>query len=131
MGQQRSAGLSLGTKAIVGLAAGLAGGAAITAAAQPALLAVASAVEVFGTLWINAILMCILPLVVSKLIVSIAGHDDQRALGRSGCKAAALFLGLLTVTAALAAAVMPTVFAWLPLDPAASATLRAAATVPV
>ena len=130
MAEKRTAGLSLGNKALIGLAVGLAAGAAIAATAQPALLAIGSAVEVFGTLWINAILMCILPLVVSKLIVSIAGHDDQRALGQSGWKAAALFLGLLTVTAALTAAVMPTVFAWLPLDAAASATLRAAGGAP-
>jgi proton glutamate symport protein len=130
MVEQPTAGLSLGTKAVIGLVAGLAAGAAIGRAAIPSLRSAGEAVEVIGTLWINAILMTILPLVVSKLIVSIAGHDDPRSVGRSGWKAALAFLGLLTVTAVAAVAVMPTVFAWLPLDPAASAALRASASVP-
>jgi len=127
MVEHQSAGLSLGTKALIGLAAGLASGAAVATSAHPALLAIGSAVEVFGTLWINAILMTILPLVVSKLVVSIAGHDDARAVGRSGWRAGVLFIGLLTATAAVTAAVMPAVFAQLSIDPAASAALRSAA----
>jgi len=130
MAEERTAGLSLGSKALIGLAVGLVAGAAIAATAQPALLAIGSAVEVFGTLWINAILMTILPLVVSKIIVSIAGHEDPGALGRSGWRAGALFIVLLTASAALTAAVMPAVFARLPIDAAASASLRAAAPAP-
>jgi Na+/H+-dicarboxylate symporter len=130
MAEHRSAGLSLGSQALIGLVVGLAAGAAIAATAQPTLLTIGSVVEVFGTLWINAILMCILPLVVSKLIVSIAGHDEPQAVGRSGWRAAVLFIGLLTVTGALTAAVMPSVFAWLTIDPAASAALRSAASAP-
>ncbi|MCX6552414.1 MAG: cation:dicarboxylase symporter family transporter, partial [Acidobacteria bacterium] len=111
--------MTIGTKAIIGLAAGLSAGAAIAASAVPALLAIGSAVEVGGTIWINAILMTILPLVVSKLVVSIAGHEDQRTVGRAGWKAAAWFLGLLIVTAVITAVVMPTIYAWLPMDQAA------------
>ena len=118
---------NVGTRALVGLAAGLAAGAAIAAVRQPALRDAGAAIEVVGTLWINAILMTILPLVVAKLVVSIAGHDDQGAVGRSGWRAAALFLVLLTGGAALTAVVMPPVFAWLPIDAAASAALRASA----
>lgn len=117
--------MSLGTKALIGLVAGLGVGLGIAAAGRPELAPVGTAAEVLGTIWINAILMTILPLVVSKLMVSIAGHDDGRALGRAGWRAGALFLGLLTVTAILAAAVMPAVFAWLPIDHEASASLRA------
>ncbi|MGE5198645.1 MAG: dicarboxylate/amino acid:cation symporter [Rhodospirillaceae bacterium] len=119
--------MNLGTKAVIGLAAGLAAGAAIAGAAQPTLLAIGSAVEIVGTIWINAILMTILPLIVAKLVVSIAGHDDARALGRSGWRAGLLFIGLLTATAAATAAIMPAVFAQLRIDPAASETLRRAA----
>jgi hypothetical protein len=42
---------------------------------------------VAGTLWINAILMTILPLVVSKLVVSLAGNGDSRAVGQAGWRA--------------------------------------------
>ena len=124
---RRPARLSLGTKAVIGLVAGLAAGAAIARIGHPMLLSAGAAVEVVGTLWINAILMTILPLIVAKLVVSIAGLDDPRVIGRSGWKAAVAFLILLTITAAATAAVMPTVFAWLPIDPAASASLRGAA----
>jgi Na+/H+-dicarboxylate symporter len=130
MAEHEKARLRLGTKAVIGLAAGLSAGAAIAALAQPTLHALGSAVEVVGTLWINAILMTILPLVVSKVVVSIAGNGDSGAVGRAGWKAAALFLVLLTVTAALTAAIMPTVFAWLPMDQAASAALRSAGPAP-
>jgi Na+/H+-dicarboxylate symporter len=117
--------MSLGTKALIGLIAGFGVGLTVASAGRPALAPVGTAAETLGTLWINAILMTILPLVVSKLMVSIAGHDDGRALGRAGWRAAALFLGLLTATAVLAAAVMPAVFAHLPIDHEASASLRA------
>ena len=110
---------------MLGLVAGLGIGAAV-AATGVAEGPIAAAAEVVGTLWINAILMTILPLVVSKLIVSIAGHENGRTLGRAGRRAAVLIVGLQVATAVLAAAVMPAVFAWLPIDPATSASLRSA-----
>jgi Na+/H+-dicarboxylate symporter len=76
--------MTLGTKAVLGLAAGLAIGAGLAATAQPGLAAIGPALDVVGTLWINAILMTILPLVVSKLVVSIAGHGDTRGLAQAG-----------------------------------------------
>jgi Na+/H+-dicarboxylate symporter len=125
MTERRRTGISLGNQALIGLAAGLAAGAAIAASAHPALLGIGSAVEVVGTLWINAILMTIIPLVVSKVVVSIAGAEDPRIVGRAGWRAGALFLALLAVTATIAIAVMPPIFAWLPIDPAAAGALRA------
>ena len=122
------AGTSVGTRALVGLVAGLATGMAIAAWGRPSLDQAVVVADVAGTLWINAILMTILPLVVAKLIVSIAGHDDGQALGQAGWRAGALFLGLLTAAAALTAAVMPAVFARMPIDQVAAVSLRA--TVP-
>ena len=46
MAEHEKARLSLGTKAVIGLAAGLSAGAAIAALAQPTLHALGSAVEV-------------------------------------------------------------------------------------
>ncbi len=71
--------------------------------------------------------MTILPLVVSKLVVSVAGQDDGRSIGRAGWTAVAHFVGLLTVAAGLTAVIMPAVFARLPIDPAGAASLREAA----
>jgi proton glutamate symport protein len=130
MPEHPKARMSLGIKALIGLMIGLAVGAAVAALRYPALSAAGSAAELLGTLWINAILMTILPLVVSKLIVSIAGSGEPRVVGRVGWRAGALFVGLLTATAALAGVIMPPVFAWLSIDPVASATLRAAASAP-
>jgi proton glutamate symport protein len=122
-------GISVGTQAIVGLAAGLAAGAALAAWGTPGLRQAGIAADVAGSLWINAILMTILPLVVSKLVVSIAGQADRHALGRAGWVAAALFLALLTAAASLSAAVMPWLFSGLTIDAAVAASLRASATV--
>jgi proton glutamate symport protein len=119
--------MTVGTKAIIGLAAGLAAGAAVVASASASLRSIGSAAEVVGTLWINAILMTIVPLVVSKIVVSLAGTQDVGTIGRAGWRAGGLFLGLLTVGATVSALVMPAVFSWMPLDPAASAALRAGA----
>ncbi|MDD5563824.1 MAG: cation:dicarboxylase symporter family transporter [Thermoanaerobaculaceae bacterium] len=127
MASRRRSATSTGAWAVVGLAAGLATGAAIAAAGQPTLVAIGSGVEVAGKLWINAILMTILPLVVAKLVVSIAGQDVSPALGRAGWRAVALFVVLLTTTAALTAALMPAVFARLPINALTPASLHAAA----
>lgn len=122
--------MSLGNRALVGLAAGLAIGAAIAAIAYPTALTIGWGVELAGSLWINAILMTIVPLIVSKLVVSVAGSGDPGALGRAGWRAGALFIVLLAVGAALTALAMPVLFARLPIDPAASASLRAGVFAP-
>ncbi len=127
MTPQLTARNSVGTRAVVGLAAGLAAGASVNAFGLALLRQIGAAVEVVGTLWINAILMTILPLVVSKVVVSIGSSGDGRVVGRAGSRAAALFVGLLTVAALLSVAIIPAVFARLVIDPAARATLRAAA----
>jgi Na+/H+-dicarboxylate symporter len=127
MGDRRTPGFNHAGRPLIGLVAGLVAGAAIASSEQPLLVRIGSGIQVGGSLWINAILMTILPLVVAKLFVSIAGQDDQRAIGRSGARAVGLFLILLTASAAAAAAVMPTVFSWLPIDATAAASLRQAA----
>ncbi len=120
-------GLSIGTQALIGLAAGLVAGAGLAAAGGETLRALGSGVELIGTLWINAILMTILPLVVSKIVISIAGAENAGAIGRAGWRALALFLGLLVVPAAAAVLVVPAICAAIPIDPAAAASLRAGA----
>lgn len=119
--------MTVGTSALIGLAAGLTAGIAVAASGRPGLATVGTIADVVGTLWINAILMTILPLVVSKLVVSIAGQADGGAIGRSGRRAAVTFLTLLTAAAACSAVVMPAVFSYLPIDDAASAALRSGA----
>lgn len=116
--------LSLGTKGLIGLAAGLASGAAISATGSGALLAAGNGLELIGQIWINAILMTIVPLVFSKLFVSIAGTNGARDLSRAGRRATVSIIGLLVATAVLAAVAMPRLFDRMPIDAGASAALR-------
>ena len=117
--------MSLGNKAILGLLAGLGVGMALAAANRAPWLAIGAVIELFGKLWINAILMTLVPLVMAKLFVSIAGRDGGDALGRAGGRSFALFLLLLGGSAAATALVAPALFSYMPIDPAASAALRA------
>ena len=61
-------GVSLTTKVLIGLFAGLALGAAISASHAPALMQAATAVEPLGILFINAIRMTVMPLVIARCI---------------------------------------------------------------
>jgi Na+/H+-dicarboxylate symporter len=119
-------------RVLVALAVGLAGGIAISAFGGPPLFALVSFVEPIGTLWVNAIRMTVVPLVVSLLIVSVASVDVG-TIGRIGWRALLTFVVLLSASALFAALIAPPLFARLPIDAAAIASLggsgRAAATV--
>ena len=119
-------------RVLVALAAGLAGGIAISAFGGPPLFALVSFVEPIGTLWVNAIRMTVVPLVVSLLIVSVASVDVG-TIGRIGWRGLLTFVVLLSASALFAALIAPPLFARLPIDAAATASLggsgRAAATV--
>ena len=110
-----------------GLVVGLVLGLIAHATRLPALLALVTVVEPVGTLWINAILSTVIPLVVSSLIVGIASSSDTRFVGRLGRRAAVLFFVFAACSAVIAALLAPLLLAWLPLDAATSASLRASA----
>jgi proton glutamate symport protein len=124
--------MSPANRVLVALAAGLVGGCAISVFGGPALFGLVSFVEPIGTLWVNAIRMTVIPLVVSLLIVSVASVDVG-TVGRIGWRALLTFVALLGASALFAALVTPPLFARLPIDAAAAASLgdsgRAAATV--
>src|SRR4029079_9278777 len=88
-----------GTRVLVALGAGLAGGAAIAASGNAGLLHAAESIAPIGTLWINGIRMTIIPLVVSLLITGVAGASDIRAIGRIGGRTLLTFFLLLLGTA--------------------------------
>src|SRR5439155_23482633 len=87
-------------------------------------------VEPVGTLFINAIRMTVIPLVVSLVIVGIAGAD-ARAIGQMGVRALLTALALLCASALVGALTAPPFFDHLSLDPAAVASLRARAALAV
>ena len=108
------------------LGAGIAGGIALTRVDPAVARAVVAVVEPFGTLFVNAIRMTVVPLVVSSLIVGVASTDDRAMLARVGGRGLLVFVVLATLSAALAALVAPPLVARVQLDPAAVAQVRAA-----
>ncbi len=117
--------MSLATRVVGGLTLGLAVGAAINASRHPTLLALVSWIEPVGTLWVNAILMTVIPLVVSSLILGVASTDDPRMIGQLGRRAFLLFLVLVCASSGITALVAPSLLRWLPIDAATAASLRA------
>jgi proton glutamate symport protein len=116
--------VSLTTKVLIALIAGLALGIAISAAESPLLSRLVPIVEPLGTLWINAIRMTVIPLVVGSIIVGVTSAPDARTIGRIGGRALLLFLVSLLAASVFAALVAPPLLALIPLDPAAVESLR-------
>jgi len=89
--------MSLTTRVLIALVAGIAGGVAIASSGSPALARAALAIEPLGTVWINAIRMTVLPLVVGSLIVGITSAPNARSIGRVGRGAIVFFIATLFV----------------------------------
>ena len=90
---------------------------------------IVSILEPIGTAWINAIRMTVIPLVVPLLIVGVAGSEDTRRAGVLGARAFGWFFAFLIAFAALTALVAPWLYELQALDPAATARLRAGASI--
>lgn len=124
-----------GTRVLVALVAGLAGGLAIAASHNAALLAKADLVAPVGALWINAIRMTVIPLVVSLVITGVASASDVSAVGRIGGRTLTVFVAMLACAAAVTIPLGAVIFSWLPhlvavrpeLPPGAAEAARAVA----
>jgi len=110
----------------VALGAGIAAGVALSLVDPGVSRAIVAVVEPFGTLFVNAIRMTVVPLVVSSLIVGVASTEDRAMLARVGGRGILVFVLLLTLSGGLAALVTPPLMSNLQLDPAAVAQVRAA-----
>jgi Na+/H+-dicarboxylate symporter len=102
--------MSLTTRVLLGLVAGLAIGTGVSWLRQPTLLTAVSVVEPIGTLWVNAIRMTVIPLVVSLLITGIAS-DTARSVGKIGGRALFWFVALVAGGALLATLAAPLLLA--------------------
>lgn len=120
--------MSLTTRVLIGLVAGLGLGVLVASSGSPALLRAAEAIEPLGTLFINAIRMTVIPLVVGSLVVGVASAPDARSIGRVGGRAVLLFVIVMVAAAAFTALLAPPLLARLPIDADAATSLRAAAT---
>jgi proton glutamate symport protein len=119
--------MSLTTRVLIALVAGLALGLAVSSTGNPTLVTMTRWIEPLGTLFINGIRMTVIPLVVGSLVAGIASAPNPSALGRIGVRALAIFVITLFAGAIAAALIAPPVFALFAIDPAAQAALQASA----
>ena len=102
------------TRVLLALGLAIAGGIAIAATHNTALIRAADSIAPFGTLWVNAIRMTVIPLVVSLLIVGVASAADIKSVGRIGRRTLLVFLLLLVGTAVVVMPFGPALFGLLP-----------------
>ena len=116
--------MSLTTRVLLALAAGVGVGLVLNAISPEASAKVAAFVEPVGTIFVNAIRMTVIPLVVSMLIVGIATVGSGSAVARIGGRGIAIFVILLMLSGTVGALVAPPVLSVVDVDPSAVATLR-------
>lgn len=98
------AALSLGS-----LVLGLAGGLIAQLIHSAPLVALAAALQPIGVIWTNAIRMTVIPIVLSSLVLAVAGGSEARTVGRLGALSLACFIALLAIGGVLTALVVPPV----------------------
>jgi len=102
------------TRVLLALVIAIAGGIAIGASGNAALIHAADFIAPIGTLWVNAIRMTVIPLMVSLLITAVATATDIKAIGRLGGRTLVVFVLLLTGTAIVVMPFGPALFRLLP-----------------
>ena len=81
--------------------------------------------EPLGRVWLNALIMVVIPLVISTLALGVVGLGDVSRLGRIGLLTLACFLGLTTVATILGLTLVNTIRPGEGLDPAMRDSLMA------
>lgn len=119
--------MSLSTRVVLSLLAGLGIGIVIAAVDIPALESAALFIEPIGTLWLNALRMTVIPLVVALLITGAASASETASTGKLAARALWLFIVFMSAAALLSALLIPAALAWFPVDPDAANALRAGA----
>ena len=117
--------MTLTTRVLIGLVAGLAAGLLLSAGSPETAERVIAVVAPLGTLFINAIRMTVIPLVVASLIVGVTSAPDARAVGRVGWRALVVFVVFLTLVSTASTLISAPLLSQLELDPGAVAALRA------
>lgn len=104
--------MKLHTKILLGLVAGATVGVTtnlLTGAGPVTQKVVSFVTEPIGRLWLSALIMVVIPLILSTLSIGVAGLGDLRRLGRIGLVTLVCFLGLTTLSTLLGLTVMNTV----------------------
>ncbi|MFK8013197.1 MAG: dicarboxylate/amino acid:cation symporter [Marinicellaceae bacterium] len=83
-------------------------------------------IEPIGKLWVNAIRMVVIPLLVSLLITSIAGHNNKtNQVAKLSGKTIGLFVFMIVISSFYTFLLAPSFLSFLSLDPQASQGLLA------
>ena len=116
--------MSLTTRILLALVAGLVAGVMATAFNDAGGEMLIRLADPIGSLWVNALRMTLIPLIVSLLISVIASMPDTRSTGRLGLRAFVIFLVLLVATGVVSMLIGPPLVAMLPIDAATTAALQ-------
>jgi proton glutamate symport protein len=116
--------MSLTTRMLVALIAGLATGIVATTVDEAGASALVSVTDPVGSIWVNALRMTLIPLVVSLLIGVIASAPNARSTGRLGIRALVVFVIFLVATGVVSILIGPALVAMLPIDAATTAALQ-------
>ncbi len=98
--------MTLTTRVLLGLVAGLVLGIALAPAETGWAATVVGLIEPVGGLWVNAIRMTVIPLLVSLLLAGITSSGTQ-TVARTGGRALGWFVGLAAMSAALGGLLAP------------------------
>ncbi|MEO7085974.1 MAG: dicarboxylate/amino acid:cation symporter [Gemmatimonadaceae bacterium] len=122
--------MSLTTRVLIALIAGLGAGLLLSTADAAVARPVVAVIEPVGTLFVNAIRMTVIPLVVSSLIVGIATADDGGMIARVGGRGIAVFFALLLASGLLGAFISTPVLMRFSPDATAIAAVRSGMSAP-
>jgi Na+/H+-dicarboxylate symporter len=109
---------------LTGLAAGLFAGASWAWARGAGLDQAIVVAELVGGLWLDLLRMTIVPLVVALLVTGIARTADSMRGGRLALHSVLVFVGLLWLSTAIAALLVPALLAAWPMPAEAASALR-------
>ena len=117
--------MSLTTRVLIALVAGIGVGLLLSSTDPVLAREVVAVVEPVGTLFVNAIRMTVIPLVMASLIVGIATSSSGAVVAKIGGRGLIVFLILLFASGAVGAVVSVPILAHIAPDSTAAASLRA------
>ena len=117
--------MSLTTRVLIALVAGVGLGLLVSKTDPSVAHGVVAVVEPFGTLFVNAIRMTVIPLVMASLIVGIATSTSGAIVAKIGGRGLVVFLILLLLSGVVGAVVSVPILAHVAPDPSTAAGLRA------
>jgi Na+/H+-dicarboxylate symporter len=116
--------------AVVALVAGLALGAVGHALGWSAFQLLAGVLRPVGQLWISALLLLVLPLVITTTLASITGMPRSESAGTLGVRAFILFVAALAISGVLTVGIGSAIIDQWPVNADAVAAVTAATPVP-